>query len=163
MDLSRILEFMRSHHLAVQATTTAEGTPQAAVVGFAVTDQCEIVFDTLGSTRKARNLRVEPRMALVIGGLDTGDERTIQFEGLADEPVGEELERLKRVYYAVFPDGPSRLRWPGLTYVRVRPAWIRYSDYKSNPPAIIELGTSALNAALSESLGKSSPAGALEL
>src|SRR3954468_23042581 len=120
---------MRAHRLAVETTTGIDGGPQAAVVGFAVTDNCEIVFDTLASTRKARNLRADPRIAFVIGGLCAGDGRTVQYEGIADEPTGEELERLRQVYYSVFLDGPSRLGWPGLIYVRVRPSWLRYSDY----------------------------------
>ena len=129
---------MRAHRLAVQASASAEGTPQAAVVGFAVSDHFEIVFDTLASTRKARNIRANSRVAFVIGGLERNDERTVQYEGIADEPTGAELERLKSIYYEVFPDGPDRLSWPGLIYVRVRPVWIRYSDYSADPPLILE-------------------------
>jgi len=139
-----ILEFLRVHRLAVQATASIDGRPQAAVVGYAITDNFEIVFDTLASTRKALNLRANPRLAFVIGGLKTADERTVQYEGIADEPTGAELERLKTAYYAVFPDGPSRLSWPGLIYVRVRPSWIRFSDYNSDPPEIVELGAQDL-------------------
>jgi general stress protein 26 len=139
MDRARLLAFVRAHRLAIQCTVAPNGVPQAAVVGFAVTDQLEIVFDTLASTRKAENLRANPRMAFVIGGLKAGDERTLQLEGVADEPTGAELERLKRVYYDVFPDGPSRLSWPGLIYVRVRPTWLRFSDYNTDPPEIVEL------------------------
>jgi hypothetical protein len=116
----------------------ANSASQAAAVGIAVTDRLEIVFDTLGSTRKMRNLRVNPRIALVIGGMVNGDERTVQYEGIADEPSGDELEAAKTAYYAVYPDGPSRLSWPGLTYVRVRPTWIRYSNFSASPPEIIE-------------------------
>jgi general stress protein 26 len=138
MDRARLLEFLRQHTLAVQASVSASNGAQAAVVGFAITDQFEIIFDTLESTRKVQNLRRNPRIALVIGGLVKGDERTVQYEGIADEPEGSELERLKQVYYVAFPDGPSRLSWPGLTYVRVRPTWIRYSDYNVDPPQIVE-------------------------
>lgn len=138
MDSTRLLEFIRQHRLAVQASVGARDCPQAAVVGFAITDQFEIIFDTLDSTRKARNLRRHPGVALVIGGVSPGCERTVQYEGIADEPSGVELERLKAVYYDVYPDGPGRLSWRGLIYVRVRPTWIRYSDYGVNPPHIVE-------------------------
>jgi general stress protein 26 len=138
MDAKRLLEFLREHRLAVEASVSASGSAQAAVVGVAVTDRFEIVFDTVESTRKAQNLRRNPKLALVIGGLIAGDERTVQYEGVADEPSGGELERIKRAYYRVYPDGPSRLSWPGLMYVRVRPTWIRYSDYNRDPPAIVE-------------------------
>ena len=29
--------------------------------------------------------------------------------------------------------------WPDLIYVRVRPTWIRYSDYNVDPPQIVEV------------------------
>jgi general stress protein 26 len=133
-----LLEFIRSQRLAVQASVSAAGVPQGAVVGFAVTDQFEIVFDTLESSRKAQNLRRHPKIALVIGGMTADDERTVQYEGVADEPSGDDLDRLKQACYAAYPDGPDRVSWPGLIYVRVRPTWVRYSDYNRDPPEIIE-------------------------
>jgi len=137
MDASHLLAFLRLHRLAVEASISDTGA-QAAVVGIAVTDRFEIVFDTLVSTRKAANLRRNPRLAFVIGGVNDGDVRTVQYEGVAEEPIGAELERLRQAYYAVYPDGPDRLNWPGLIYVRVRPTWIRYSDYSVEPPQIVE-------------------------
>jgi len=144
MDAKRLLEFLRQQRLAVQASVSPANQPQGAVVGYAVTNRFEIIFDTLESTRKAQNLRRNPRLALVIGGLIPGDERTVQYEGIADEPSGEELDRLRNVYYAAYPDGPSRLRWPGLIYVRVRPTGIRYSDYNPDPPQIVEFSAEQL-------------------
>ena len=138
------MRFLRTQRLAVQASVSSSGRPQAAVVGIAVSDGFEIVFDTLASTRKAINLRANAKVALVVGGLTAGDERTAQIEGVADEPAGAELERLTRVYYDVYPDGPSRLSWNGLIYVRVRPTWIRFSDYNQGPPLIVEFSADQL-------------------
>jgi general stress protein 26 len=138
MSPGDLLQFLRTHRLAVQTSISPSGVPQAAVVGIAVSDRFEIVFDTLASTRKAFNLRQNPNAALVVGGLTQGDERTAQIEGVADEPGGEDLERLKRLYYDVYPDGSSRLSWPGLIYIRVRATWIRFSDFNQNPPLIVE-------------------------
>ena len=133
-----VLEFMRSHSVAVEASVSASGVPQAAVVGFVVTDRFEIFFDTLDSTRKAANLRQNPQVAFVIGGFATGDERTVQFQGTADEPAGEQLEQLKELYFQRFPDGRERLSWPGLIYIRARPTWVRFSDFTMTPPEIAE-------------------------
>jgi general stress protein 26 len=144
MTPRELLDFLRAHRLAVQASVSETVAPQAAVVGFAISDQFEIVFDTLASTRKAQNLRTNPKIALVIGGLLAGDERTVQYEGIADEPSGPELEQLTQVYDTAYPDGPSRLSWPGLIYIRVRPTWIRYSDYNTDPPVIVEFGAGEL-------------------
>jgi len=133
-----VLEFMRSHSLAVQASVSPVDAPQAAVVGFIVTDDFEVVFDTVNTTRKVANLRRNARCALVIGGIINGDERTVQLEGIADEPTGSDLERLKELYFVRFPDGRERQHWPGLMYVRVRPRWLRFSDFNQSPPAIAE-------------------------
>ena len=83
-------------------------------------------------------MRKNSHIALVIGGWLSGDERTVQYEGDADEPAGAERARIAEVYYAAYPDGRERAKWPGLTYFRVMPAWIRYSDYNQNPPEIVE-------------------------
>lgn len=138
MTPRELLAFMRTHRVAVQASVTGAAAPQAAVVGIAITDRFEVVFDTLGSSRKAENLRRNPAIALVMGGLLPGDERTVQYEGVADEPQGTERERLTAAYYDVYPDGRDRLSWPGLTYVRVRAQWIRYSDFGQAAPLIVE-------------------------
>lgn len=129
---------MRGHTLAVQASVSAVGVPQAAVVGFVVTDDFEVVFDTLDTTRKVVNLRRNARCTFVVGGMVNGDERTVQFEGIADEPSGTDLERLKEIYFVRFPDGRDRQHWPGLTYIRVKPRWLRFSDFNQSPPAIVE-------------------------
>ena len=130
-----LLRFLRDHRLAVQASVAPNGAPQAAVVGYAVSDDLEIVFDTVESTRKYHNLSTDPRIALVIGW----GEATAQIEGLVDFPQGPDLEHLREVYFAAYPDGRDRLSWPGITYVRVRPRWVRFSDFSQEPPAIEEL------------------------
>lgn len=141
---------MRHWPLVVAASVSPEGAPQAALLGVAVSDQLEIVFDTLDSTRKIRNLRRNPRFALVFGaaGAYTAgahDERTLQYEGVAEIPSGEELERIQEtIYFRQFPDGRARMSWPGITYVHGRPTWLRYSDYNRNPPEIVELSGEAL-------------------
>jgi general stress protein 26 len=142
MNRAELVQFLRRYKLAVEATLpTGAGAPQAAVVGFAVSDGLEIVFDTLESTRKCRNLRADPHVALVIGW---DHEATAQIEGIADFPEGQELERIRACYFIPYPDGRERLAWPGITHVRVRPTWVRFSDYTEDPPSIVELGPSEL-------------------
>jgi len=143
---AELLALLRAEPHATVASTGPDHGPQAALVGVAVSDELEIVFDTLASTRKAANLRARPRAAVVFGSVAAGSQVTVQVEGVADEPRGADLERLKAVYYARFPDGPTRLSWPGLIYVRVRPTWLRVSDYRAEPARIVELDPAALSA-----------------
>lgn len=136
MKRDELIWFLRKNRLAVQATVAPDGAPQAAVVGFAVSDEFEIAFDTVETTRKCLNLHADPRIALVIGW---DDAITVQIEGVADFPTGAELQRIRECYFAAYPDGRGRLAWPGITHVRVRPAWVRYSDFTVDPPHIVEL------------------------
>ena len=136
MTRDELCAFMTAHRWAVEATVTSSGMPQAAVIGFAVTERLEIVFDTLASSRKYQNLRSSKRIALVIGW---DNAQTLQVEGDADEPTGAELDRLKARYFEVFPDGRDRQAWEGIAYLRVKPTWFRYSDFCVEPPTIIEL------------------------
>lgn len=144
MTRHELLAFLQTHSLAVQTSVSPSGAPQAAVVGIAVSEVFELVFDTLDTTRKVRNLRANPRIAFVMGGLGAGDERTVQYEGVADEPRGAELERLQQLYFTQFPDGRARQQWPGLIYVRARATWIRYSDFNRTPPLIAEFSQAEL-------------------
>ncbi len=135
MSRSDFIAFLRQHRLAV-LSTVRDGAPQAALVGIAVTDSLEIVFDTVTGSRKYTNLLADPRVALV-AGWDYG--QTVQVEGMADPIASEELAAYKEVYFAVWPDGRERERWPDIAYVRVRPRWLRLADYGRAPPRIEEL------------------------
>jgi len=147
MNPAGLLRFMREHPLAVESSVSADRRPQSAVVGIAVSDAFEVVFDADAGSRKVANLRREPGIAFVIGGTASGDERTAQYEGIADEPEGPELERLLELYFEVFPDGRERRSRPGITFVRARPRWIRYTDFRADPPEAVEFDRAALELA----------------
>lgn len=136
MTPREVVEFIRQQPWAVEASVSAHGAPQAAVIGVVVSDALELFFDTLASSRKCQNLRRDPRAAFVIGW---DDARTLQLEGIADEPSGVELERLKALYFARFPDGRAREAAGGIAYFRVRPEWARISDFRGQEPVIVEL------------------------
>lgn len=123
-----VYSFLRARMLAVISSLGPDGEPQSALVGFAVSPQLEIIFDTVKSSRKYPNLRADPRIALVTGW---EGEHTIQYEGLAIEPEGEELARAKAIYFEAWPSGVERQQWPDIVYFLVRPKWIRYSDFDS--------------------------------
>ena len=67
-----------------------DSSPQAALVGIAVTPQLEVIFDTVRSSRKYRNLVARPACSFVIGW---SGEQTVQYEGTVREIAAPELER----------------------------------------------------------------------
>ena len=127
-----LLDYMRTQRLAVVSSISADGAPQSALVGVAVTDDLEIVFDTVATSRKHKNLLSDGRAAVTFGG---PGEQTLQLEGLArvvhahDEGDG----AYRETYYAAWPDGRDRRTWPNIAYWRITPMWVRYSDYDRGP------------------------------
>jgi len=80
----------------------------------------------------------------VIGSLEGKDERTVQYEGRADEPTGAERARLTELYLGVFPMAVSARCGLVSPTSEQRPTWLRYSDYNVDPPEIVELDDAAL-------------------
>ena len=137
MTEAALYSFMAKQKLGVLGTLNLAGSPQSALVGIAITPQLEIIFDTVKSSRKYPNLIARPACSFVIGGWGPG-EQTVQYEGQSRQLEPPDLERYQKIYFSAFPDGPSRLSWPGIVYFVVRPKWIRFSDFDQNPPLIRE-------------------------
>jgi hypothetical protein len=135
MDQQSILTFLQQQRLAVVSSLSPHGTPQSALVGIAVTPDFEVIFDMARASRKYANLTANPACSLVIGW---AGEQTCQFEGMAFEPADPERSRYLEHYFAVWPDGRERMQSPAITFLVVRPHWIRYSDFDQRPPLIQE-------------------------
>jgi pyridoxine/pyridoxamine 5'-phosphate oxidase len=135
MDKPSLHAFLQRHRYAVLSSLAANNTPQSALVGIAVSPDLEIIFDTVKSSRKYPNLIANPKCSLVIGW---DNDQTLQYEGQATELRGAELQHYQKIYFAAWPDGASRLTWPGITHFVVRPSWLRHSDFNTVPPQITE-------------------------
>jgi pyridoxine/pyridoxamine 5'-phosphate oxidase len=128
---AKLADFIAACDLGVVSYLSPEGAPQSAVVGIAVTPELEIIFDTVASSRKYRNLKARAECSIVIWS----GEVTLQYEGIAEETAD---DHYKEAYFKKMPDGRDRLSWLGITYFVVRPKWIRYSDFDARPPVIEE-------------------------
>jgi general stress protein 26 len=132
MNKLDLLAYMRSHKLAVVGSLAVDAAPQAALVGIATADDFRIVFDTSSSSRKHANLTRDARASVTFSG---PDEQTLQLEGMA-APVSmtaAEDARYLEAYYATWPDGRARSKWPKIAYWRIAPRWARFSDYNRGP------------------------------
>ncbi len=135
MNEQKILDFIKKQKLAVISTVVG-GKPESAVLEFGETDKLELIFDTFTSSRKYKNLQTNKNVSFVIGW----DENiTVQYEGMAEELIGEEAKKYKQEYWT---KNPKAKRWEtkeGITYFRVIPTWIRYSDLNKDPWDIFEI------------------------
>jgi pyridoxine/pyridoxamine 5'-phosphate oxidase len=100
MTRAQFVAFVRAARQGVVATVDVRGNPEAALVGLAVTDEAEVIFDSLTEKRKVRNIGAHPRVALVVGW-DNGV--SVQVEGSADIVSGAERGSYGEVYLSQFP------------------------------------------------------------
>ncbi len=122
-----LYNFIKQHNVAVVATLSKNNKPEAALVGFAISKDLEIVFDTVKTSRKYKNLLQNPNVAVVIGW---DNETTVQYEGIATELYGVDAEYYKEIYFEVYPDGRQRAKtWQHIVHFKITPKWIRYSDF----------------------------------
>lgn len=131
----RIRDLIRRHKLGIIATINPKAKPEAAVIEYGETEKLELIFDTFIASRKYNNIMGNPNVAFVIGW----DENiTIQYEGVASELSGNELERCKGVYFAKNPRAKKWEGREGMSYFKITPKWIRYSDLNKSPWEILE-------------------------
>jgi len=130
----KAFSFLSGQGLAVMSTVSPHAEPEAALINYGVTNDLELIFETLQTSRKYANLARNPRTALVING-ENGSEgtwETCQYEGIVDRPDEFALEPYLDIYFAARPEGRQHRGWPDLVYLRIRPTWIRVSNYSRN-------------------------------
>ncbi len=64
---------------------------------------------------------------------------TLKYEGKAGELEGEELVKMKNIYFSKHPEAQKYDTKPNYVFFRVSPSWIRYSDYGIDPRVVFEL------------------------
>lgn len=142
MNTEFLYNFISNRRYAVVSTVSSKGVPEAALVGFAVSPDLRLIFDTVSTSRKYKNLTQNGAIALVIGW---DAEQTVQYEGRVRIPEGEEFDNMLGLYFDVFPDAKERKQeWKDITYFVVVPEWIRYSEF-TVPPVIVETDFTNMN------------------
>ncbi|MEX0649822.1 MAG: pyridoxamine 5'-phosphate oxidase family protein [Candidatus Andersenbacteria bacterium] len=140
MEKKELVRKVISHELlGVIATVSSDGMkPEAALVAVTETDDLEIVFGTRNTTQKYKNIQKNPNVSFVIG---TSSEQkiTVQYAGLARELADKELDTYQRLHIKKHPGSKKFVFSPEERMFIASPVWIRYSDYKSEPPVIFEL------------------------
>lgn len=124
----KVLEFIKTQNLAVISTCSSSGYPQAAVVGISEMDDLSLFFGTFSSYRKYKNLKVNPRVALVIGWEDV----TVQYEGVARELSDAERENAKQMHVEKLPSSKKFSELVDQCYFKIEPTWVRFTDYSKN-------------------------------
>lgn len=145
MDKEKLISsYIASQILGVAATVNSQGRPEAALVAITEVGNLELVFGTLNTTRKYKNLKKNPRVAITIGN-DVEKAVTVQYEGAAVELEGSELERCRGLHIKKNPRSKKFANRPEQRWFKVTPAWVRYSDLAAKPQVEFELSPVALS------------------
>lgn len=130
---AEIAAYVREEGLAVVATVTPDGEPEAALVGITALDDCTLIFNVVPWARKLANLALSGRAAVVVG---TTAPVSVQFEGAAVITSGTEAAHYAAEFERLMPG--SKSRYEGYEVVVVRPEWLRVYDVSHRPPLVVE-------------------------
>ena len=133
---TKILNFIKKQKVCVLSTVTKSHKPESAVIEFGETNNLEIVFDTITTYRKYKNLQHNPNVAVAIG-LDS--DIIIQYEGKAIELVGTAAKKYKESYWKKNPKAQKWESCPGIKFFKIVPKWIRYSDLSKKKWEVFEV------------------------
>lgn len=122
-----IQRLLSSQKLAVLATTQEDAVPYANLIAFAHNGRklTEIYFVTLAATRKYRNLKARPQVALVMdertgAGLDFGSASALTVLGKAGEMSGLARDEALAIYRTANPELKDLTADPGCALFRVK-------------------------------------------
>lgn len=132
-DHDAIVAFVREEGRAIVATVTADGEPEAALVGITALDDGTLIFNVVPWGRKLANLKANGRAAVVVG---TSAPVSVQFEGSAVVTEGSEAEHYAAEFERLKPG--SKSRFEGYELVVVRPDWLRVYDVSHKPALVVE-------------------------
>jgi len=126
-----ILDFIKKEKVGVLSTVTPDGKPEVAVMVISQTDNLELIFQTPTSYRKYENLKKNPSVAVVFGW-DMEEFITVQYEGIAKEARGHEIDECRKIHIAKNPKSEKYANLSENKYFKVKPKWIRYWDFNTD-------------------------------
>lgn len=112
------------------------GYPNSATVAFSQTKDLQFLIITDSSSRKARNIKKDGRVALTITNED--DRYTVQLEGDAHTLSWEEFTSYEDYHYKKLPFSLPFKDIPGQQPILITPTHIRFSDVSVRPWELTE-------------------------
>ena len=139
MDQKKLVsEYITSQILGVVSTVNKTGNPEAALVAITEANNLNLIFGTYNTGRKYKNLMDNPHVAITMGN-DVDEAITIQYEGLAEELEGGELDRCRDLHIKKNPRSEKYVYVDEQRFFIVKPTWIRYSDLAADPQVDFEI------------------------
>ncbi|MEK7649910.1 MAG: pyridoxamine 5'-phosphate oxidase family protein [Patescibacteria group bacterium] len=126
-----ILDYLKTQKIGVLAVEMPDGSPHAATVHFAHTeDPFEFFFETYRDSRKAEALLAKETVrASFVVGVDEKNMKTLQLDGTIRVAKPDEKEVFDAIYLAKFPSKKEKSNDPIFMYFKFTPSWWRFTDW----------------------------------
>ncbi|MDO8482795.1 MAG: pyridoxamine 5'-phosphate oxidase family protein [bacterium] len=134
-----ILDYIKTQRAGVLAVEMLDGSPHAATVHFAFTDNPPVFyFETDRDYRKSEPLfgREVTRASFVIGSNET-DMKTLQLDGEVRLIRDTEKESFDKVYLGKFPEKLKKSQNPKCVFFFFFPKWWRFTDWTTPTGKVI--------------------------
>ena len=128
---SELSGFLREQVLTTLSSLDADGAPESATVAFSETDDGKFLIGTSQSSRKARNVEADPRVAMTV--TDAERRYTVQIKGLAQKLSDTAFAALAEEHYRQRPESLPFRDDPNQVHILVSPTEIRFSDVSVHP------------------------------
>jgi general stress protein 26 len=127
------LTYLNTQRIGVFAVEMLDGSPHAATVHFAHTDEpFQFLIRTSVDSLKSQPLikHGEIRASFVIG-VDENNMKTFQLNGIARIIPKHEEETFSDIFMAKFPTKEVKVNDPKTACIMFTPTWWRFTDWKT--------------------------------
>lgn len=128
-----VLDYLSTQRVGVIAMETSDGTPHAATIHFANTNDPFVIFIETGrNSRKAEHLKEhESARASIVIGSNEKDPQTLQMDGIAQIIDESEKDLFIKTYLGKFAEKTSKLENPEIIGIKFTPTWWRFTDMRN--------------------------------
>lgn len=130
-----IKQYLYAHRYMTLATSSPDGKPEAATVGYVVYGD-KLLFNTYSHYRKYPNLTDNPRVSCVVTSDDLN--ATLQLDGTVELLEGKDLKAAKEFMVKDWPEEVKYFTDDRTRFFIITPTWVRLRDYNTTPPTLIE-------------------------
>ena len=135
-----VIDFINSQFLSVLSVEMMDGSPHAATVHFAMSEEpFMFLFETYRPYRKCEALfgREISRASVVIG-FDESNRKTLQMDGEVKLLTTDtEMMLFNKVYFKKFPNKKEKSKDPKFVFFAFVPKWWRYTDWDHSSGKVI--------------------------
>ena len=130
VDKNKVLNVLKNNNCSVIATADLSGKSESAVMIHVYKDDLSLIMCTAPETRKLKNISVNNKVSIVIGGFN--NDPSVQMDGVAR--ILNETEKAEAMAFVL--NQKPEMKDYGIEeedFIIITPTWVRYIDYSQEP------------------------------